>query len=127
MTNHLTELVATDIPIEAAQAQMEALIEAESRSPLRQYRLVLLGQIEEWDTAIKMWNHAGGEAVIELAGTVMPSMRIGWFNRFDELEFPRILRVTRGAGLSFQLDVPDESRAVYVGFGYPVSPVVVQR
>lgn len=111
-----------------AARQAAALDQAAEASPVRQYRSVLSAQANEWRRAVADLDLTEGDGVIELAGTLVPSMRIVHpdVNQPEDGLWRKVLRRTNTAGFSFELENPSYPKPIYRSFSGPSSPVVVK-
>lgn len=106
-----------------AQAQADALAVAADNSPVRQYAYPLRRQAKEWSRAATELAGSEDEAVIELASSVVPGMRVPTANGWCI-----VLRcLTRDGQCSVHVEDPQDPRGVYLNMAGPTSPLVVKR
>lgn len=111
------------VPIADASRQAQLLTAAAAESPVLQVRASLEVQASEWRRAAVWAEEIGDEAVIEMAGAVIPGMHCAYDD--PEYEWLRVQRTLNG-GLSLHLDHPRMQSGVYRNFAAPFSPVVVR-
>lgn len=108
--------------VDTAKKQSEALLTAAAASPVRQVRYDLHRRGLEWKRAADLLE-GSDDAVIELAGSVGPGMKVPAGNSGT----CTVVRTMSRDG-QFSLHVEDiDGRPIYENFASPASPCVVMK